>query len=560
MKKNIFFVLWIVLAQVAIAQKVTFTSSEIQKAPSDASFPQFIGADASGIYTMQLFIKKSLLMSMDAYKPSLKINRYRDDLSLDVENIYETRDMMQGRTADQVFLIGDFLYVFASEYNAREKQYTLSASKIDKKTGEMSRKWVTLGGYSKENRRDIFDYGVVPGSDSSYFVLAASISGGTEVMILDLDFKKALPNPIHISYEKGIYELDDIVITSHSLLLAGKMFETDSKKKKKIFSSVLLSRYSLDGKKIMDIPVDSSGRIVTSIKIVPAGGQVLLAGFYTADAKQQGISGVYVSKLDLNANRITGTSFKPVNTSMIGKTFDEDKDADDEEKGSKDDNDDDDLSDRYTFSKILFNPSDNSIFLMAEYKKYREMFSHDSRPYANTMTNTQPVLNTAVYMVNCDNIIVIKVNAGNEISWMNMIPKKQMEYIDITQYNATYTTPTLGSYFDYIKMLPFYSSFSATLYKDKLLVLLNDHPKNAGVTSYDSKASRVTGLRKSDAFAIFMDTNNGKYSRTTLFSNKGEPVFMPRFSSVKGNIIYTPAIKYRRLASPQMKFLRFIIH
>ena len=145
----------------------------------------------------------------------------------------------------------------------------------------------------------------------------------------------------------------------------------------------------------------------------------------------------------------------------------------------------------------------------------------------------------------------------NKIKHLNIIPKSQTEHI--SDYSGPQSFPnysnTVGmvSFFAKGGGMPFYSSFSAVLVKNKLVFLFNDHSNNSNVKNPADKVKTVTNFRKSVAYGVSLDLLTGEITRKTLLSNIDEPVLMPRFGFAVDNEVYMPAMKMKAMAKNELK-------
>lgn len=547
----------------SIAQTPVVKFSENAKAPSDiTTFPRIVGSDGSGTYTMQLFLKKSIIMTRNMMGLSMQLCRYDEHFKPKYEIIYNTADELENRTVDNVILLNNKLYVFTSQFNNKEKNCELSAAVIDKFTGKKTGSWHVLGNFEKEKARDEFHHTVTLSADSSCFILATSLvaaNSNYQIKLLDTNFRTV--GNIHFDYAANSYDLDAVVKSGNKIFIAGKEFEPANKKKKRVFKKVVLFNYNTDGKKENDIPVTKDGLYATSLNLFPLNDKILLAGFYTKSPGNNELNGLFTYTIDPASGKIIEGDARELSSSMIGKTFDED---DDDEKESRktekaiEAEKDDDFLEHYVFTNAIPDPNSQSLILFAEYQRYIQRSSHASLGPDPSQGMTS---DRSQYIYICGNIIAVKINAAAKINWVNMLPKKQMEIIDIGKLNGGqgspdfYSAPRLGQFSRVVAQLPFFSSFNCIQYGNQLGFILNDHSGNSSVTSVNDKAKKIVNLYKSDCFYVKLDMNTGKFTRRYLFSNNGEPTAMPRFGSLSNNKLYMPAVKFKFLAKPDSKLI-----
>ena len=101
--------------------------------------------------------------------------------------------------------------------------------------------------------------------------------------------------------------------------------------------------------------------------------------------------------------------------------------------------------------------------------------------------------------------------------------------------------------------MPFYSSVTSMLVKNKLIFLFNDHSGNTAAKTSDDRVKSITNFKKSVAYGISLDIATKEVNRKILLSNEDEPVLMPRFGFVSGNEVYMPAMKMKVMGKTEMK-------
>jgi hypothetical protein len=147
--------------------------------------------------------------------------------------------------------------------------------------------------------------------------------------------------------------------------------------------------------------------------------------------------------------------------------------------------------------------------------------------------------------------------ANNKINRVTVIPKKQVEMISDNSgtRNSPNSSSTIGpvSFFAKNGGMPFYSSTTPLLVKDKLIFLINDHSDNAAVKKPGDKVKAISNFKKSTAYALAMDINTGEINRKALLTNEDDPVLMPRFGFVSGNDVYMPAMKMKLMGKTEVK-------
>ena len=182
---------------------------------------------------------------------------------------------------------------------------------------------------------------------------------------------------------------------------------------------------------------DSKDRYILGGKLIQQGsGELLLAGFYSNNAKKTGINGFYINKVDADRGELVLSSFQEINPDMLGRSFTDDSDDDEETRQNKkdaararDNDEEDDFPNQYIIKSVDINPADNSILITSEISKYQH-YSYSSSTY-NYATRTYSTTTTHVHRFTNQDIMIINADKDGKIKWVNDIPKSQVEEIKI---------------------------------------------------------------------------------------------------------------------------------
>jgi hypothetical protein len=133
-----------------------------------------------------------------------------------------------------------------------------------------------------------------------------------------------------------------------------------------------------------------------------------------------------------------------------------------------------------------------------------------------------------------------KIDAAGNINWLEILPKSQRETIIVgssTSYGSGFMFSAGSNYFE-AKNWPFYAGFGATSKSNTINIFFNDNEKNGDVLHLGQKVKTINNFHKSDCFQITLDALTGKYTRSSLFSNRDQPTAMPRLGSAIGKDMY----------------------
>jgi hypothetical protein len=470
------------------------------------------------------------------------------------------------------------LYMFATDYNRKEKQFIILGSKVDKSSGDLPGDFQELGTYGLESKRDDYEMRVSSIQNGKAFLMVTNISNKDRVSlaisVLDKTLKLKESAVINLSFNPGLYQLQDVQFTKDKkIVLLGKEFEEVAygkrKRKRLVFKQYVMGIYDNDGKKEKDVVVDASDRYIISGKLIEQpSGELLLAGFYCNDAKKQDLNGFFINKLNPVLGEMTLSSFKEINAGMLGKGFDDEADDDEEikankkaDKKAKDDDEEEEFPNSYIIKSVDISPVDNSVIITSEVSKY-SYYSYTSSTY-NSATRSWNYQTTHVHRFTNQDILVINADKDGNIKWINDLPKSQLEEVRTTNsgmgYGFSYEYDR-GGYFASAGGMPFYSSFASVLLNNNLVLILNDHTSNNVNPEYGNKVKTVSNFRKrSNVYGISIDLATGKMTRKIIASNNDETILMPRHAFVQKNELIAPSWRMHLMAKTQLKFARISV-
>jgi hypothetical protein len=311
--------------------------------------------------------------------------------------------------------------------------------------------------------------------------------------------------------------------------------------------------------------------IINGRLIEQPGGGLLLAGFYSNTSKKSSLSGFFINKIDLETGALSVSSFKEINSGMIGQSFTDESDDDEETKEdktqaakAKGDDEEDDLPNEFIIRTVDISPSDNSIIITGEVSQYSS-YSYTNSSY-NSNTRNWTYTTTYVHRFTNRDILVINADKDGNIKWLNAIPKSQIEEIRTTNSSGSWAGSQsffgadLSYYFAQAGGMPYYSSFASLLNSNSLIILMNDHTSNNMNTEYGNKVRTVYNFRKrSNTYGISIDLATGKMNRKFISSNSDETILMPRHAFVVNNDLYIPSWRIRMMAKTKLKFAKITV-
>ena len=414
--------------------------------------------------------------------------------------------------------------------------------------------------------------------DGQSFLMVSNISNNNSVKLavhlLNRNFKREQSALINLSVNPDEYSLQDVVYTKNNkIILLGKEYELSQygkkKKKRLVFKQYNLAVYNDNGEKEHDISLETDNRFVIGGKLIEQStGELLMAGFYSNTARKDDLNGFFINKVDPDKGLLLLSSFKEINSGMLGKSFVDETDDDDMSKAekkqaqqAKDNDDEDDFPNSFIIKNVNINPADNSVIITSEVSQY-SFYTYTTSQY-NSQTRSWTYTTTSVHRFTNKDLLIINADKNGNIRWLNALPKSQVEEIRTTNtgYSPGWSFDYNNSgYFANAGGMPFYSSYSSLISDNNLVLLLNDHTSNNMNPEYGDKVKTVYNFRKrSNVYGISVDLATGKMSRKFIASNNDETVLMPRHAFVVDNEFYVPSWRQHLMAKTELKFAKISV-
>lgn len=565
------------------AQTYKLTWGEEMKLKKGTTDLDIITADNSGLYVTEQRVKlKSYFVIGATYGNAYKLIK----LDKNFGEVYdkEYKKELKGLDFHSFQPLENDLFMFATDYDKKEKEFVVLGSKVDKSSGDLNGDFLELGRFALESKRDDYDMKMTSIQNGKAFLMVSNISNkdrvSLAVSVLDKNLKRKESAIINMSFNPGLYQLEDVKFTTDKkIVVMGREYEEveygKRKKKKLVFKQYVLAVYNNKGKKEKDVVVDAADRYIISGKLIEQpSGELLLAGFFSQDAKKSELNGFYINKLNPIDGVLTLSSFKEINAGMLGNSFDDAADEDEESKANKKDaakakadDEEVDFPNSYIIKSVDINPVDNSIIIASEVSKY-SYYSYTTQTYNNATKMWSTQWHYVHSFTNKD-ILVINADKDGNIRWLNDIPKYQLEEIRTSSGSGSGFSYGMdqGSFFAQAGGMPFYSSYARLINNNNLILFFNDHNSNNVNAEYGSKVKSISNFRKkSSAYAVSIDLSTGKMSRKLLGANNEETILMPRHAYVVGvntnnktAEVISPSWRMHALAKTQLRFARITV-
>ncbi|MGN6533617.1 MAG: hypothetical protein ACTHK0_17880 [Ginsengibacter sp.] len=508
-------------------------------------------SDKSGVYLQESHLAmKSYFVIGASFRTSSTLIKLDKNLTELYSNNFNKE--LKVKEFEQFFVVQDKMLLLASEYNKKEKLLGLYAAEIDKNTGGLSGDWQLLASFQKEDKNDNIHYRVALNADSSKMVIVSTVEGREKnsyrIQEFDRNFKAARPVDISNEFDPQTFQVEDVLYsTDKKIILVGRIYKFQEGKKKKSkfldFENYNIRIYNENGKQLAEVNTDINGKWLMSTKLVQEKDKdLVLAAFYSNEKKGKTISGMMIQRIDPSTGKVISTSEKEINASLLSSaaadSADDETDKDETKAERKERENLEKIKDegeefsRYMQFRNIFYTSDHGLVILAEKYHHYTYTTQSYSPGINGMAGHWSSTTYSVY--ECGDLMMCKVDAAGNISWLQVLPKAQREVIAVGYNSYGLTT---SNFFSPANM-PFYAGFGAMQSNNSIYIVFNDNPKNAAVVQPGQKVKSTSTFGKSDCFIISLNEATGKYTRNLFFSNRDVPTSMPRLGSVVGYNMY----------------------
>lgn len=533
------------------SQKPKITWGDEFKLRKGSTDLEVIYADKSGVYLQEghLAVKSYFVIGGTARASATLVK-----LDKNLAEIYRSdfNRELKGKEFVQFFVVQDRMFVFASDYEKREKTLNIFGAEVNKNSGELSGDWTMITSFQKEEKKDDINFKLALNADSSKMVVISSIEGREKNEYTIQEFDKTLkptakPVTVTNEFDPKTFQLEDVLYTiNKKIILVGRIYEYQEGKKKKDkfldFANYNIRLYDEKGKQQKEINTNVNGRWLNSTKLIQEkNNDLVLASFFSNQRKGKTVDGMLVQRINPVSGEVITTSEKQINHSLLtGGPDQSDEESDEKESRAERKErerldkiiDEGEAFSKYMRFRNIYYTNDDGLVVVAE--RYHHYF-YTSRSYTPGAGTSPGRWTTTTYSVyECGDLLMCKIDKGGNIGWMRVLPKAQREVI---QVGSSSGFGGFHGYFDPSNR-PFYAGFGALQTNNAIQILFNDDPRNATVTQPGQKIKSARRFGKSDCFIIKVDLADGKVERRMFFTNADVPTSMPRLGSVIGQDMY----------------------
>jgi len=576
MKSILVLCVFVTVGLISFSQSYRITWGDEIKLKKGTTDLDIVSADNTGLYFTESRLVRSLF-TIGGGNEAQKLIKFDKGYNEVFEKEYKKE--LKGLDFHSFQAMDGDIYIFATDYERKGKTFKVYGARIDKNSGDLMGDFAELGSYPLESKRDDFEMKMKPIRNGKNFLMVANVSGKEKVSLgvslLDKTLRPKEETIINLTQNTEEFSLQDVEYTvDNKIVLLGKEYELTQigkkKRKRYVFKQYAMMIYSNKGEKESDVAINSGDRFVISGKMIEQNdGTLMLAGFYSNTSKKSDLNGFFINKVDPAKGALTLSSFKEINSGMLGKNYEEDAgDEDDDTKAekkaskkAKDDDEEDEFPNEFIIRSIDINPLDNSITITSEVSQYRH-YVYTTSSY-NSVSRTYQTTTTHVHTFTNEDILLINADKDGNIKWLNAIPKSQIEQIRTSNtgygYGFSYGYD-YGSFFARGGGMPYYSSFASILNNNKLILILNDHSSNNIIPKYGDKVKRTYNFKKqSNVYGITVDLATGTMTKKFISENSTDAILMPRHGYVVGNEVIVPSWRMHAMAKTELKFAKIAV-
>ncbi|HEX2627435.1 MAG TPA: hypothetical protein VHM26_00435, partial [Chitinophagaceae bacterium] len=258
MKKVIFCIACLLMLSLVVFSQSNYKlvmGEEIKLKKGTADL-DIVMADKSGLYFTEERLKVQSYILFASAKAAIKLYKIDNNFSEVFDKEYKKE--LKGLEFHSFQALGEDLYMFATDYTKKERLFTVYGAKIDKNNGDLLGDFIELGHYELESKKDDYEMKMTLTRDSTAFLMVSNISNKDRVSIavsvLDKNFKKKEATVIPMSFDPGLYTLQDVKLTANNkIVLLGREYELTQvgkkKRKRLVFKNYAMDVYDVDGKR-----------------------------------------------------------------------------------------------------------------------------------------------------------------------------------------------------------------------------------------------------------------------------------------------------------------------
>ncbi|WP_299439056.1 hypothetical protein [uncultured Aquimarina sp.] len=485
----------------------------------DGDVIQIAGEKENVVYALAKKKKSYFLQTFDAATKSFKNST---PLEFDKIDGYKLQ-------VEDLAIVGEKVFLMLSYYDKKAKNNNFLAKEI---VGNKIVKTTNILSVPVEGKRKKGTFVFTTSYDDfNYLIAHVGINSKKEqlkytVKLLDDGLTTVLNDTYEVVFEeknKQYFDFSDVQVNEHGDVLIATTESYRDKKKKTSINNITVHAYLAKNnyeKQVTNVVLE--GKRALSCSLMETKDNTLHAiGFYS-DLKKSGkaestVEGMYDVIFDYSKGEVIKKTFNDFTVEVKAQLIGERR----AKKGR-------DLKPYYR--NIAFVERDNGgVIVLSEYKTVFEGKASGMGPMKMTP-----------YTYNANEIIVTALNKEGKLDWSNVIPKEQQVTVTELGFSISFwgasggVSVSAGLYFpltvlgngpEYLSAIPIY-------HNGQLTVVVNDDPKNIGVTKMDD-VKKTKKISKMIPVVFSFNEETGEITRT-------DP---EEFE--KKQIVVRPSTKYR---------------
>ncbi len=292
------------------------------------------------------------------------------------DQVYEAplKEVLQKYTLQDIYVLGNEMYIFAHRYDKDAGAFSIMAGKIDKKTGSVPGGLKEVASMPLASKKDDLNYQVRLTADKSAFMLMMEATEDKVKSVytarVEPSLRKTKPRQFKLP-DEATYEISDIQHLRNNYLLvkANEYSYEDIGKKNPVrtYKGLAIDIFNESGKKVKSLPVLVKEKYIVYAELVVEKNKWFLIGSYCNTAKKDEIHGLFTARIDTALLDYAQVAITPISQAMLGSEYQEaaEKEKTRKEKRKDDDHRDDGLNRNFGIRKLSENP-DGGMTIVAE--------------------------------------------------------------------------------------------------------------------------------------------------------------------------------------------------
>ena len=469
----------------------------------EGSIVNIAGVKENAIYTLSKKGKKFYIQTFD-----IDSKKNTGSKLLDLDEINKSKAIVE-----DVIVIEDKAYVMASYFNKDNKTYNFAALEILE--GLALGAPITILSAEVDSRKKKGEFLFEMSYDEiNYMITHLYIDDRNELLkyqftLLDADMRsvKSDTHTVNFNDRKDLFfDFADFGVNENGDAFIVYTESYRDKKAKTTKNNITLQTYYRNNNyDLTETKIPLDGKRVVNCDLIYTENKVQLIGFYSnlkkSGRSEYNIEGIFDIAVNTDNNSINKKVFNDFTIDTKSKLIGERR----AKKGKN-------LKPFYRNTNLI-ERENGGVIVLSEY-----FFRTVGRSTGMSIGGLGIAATPIIYDTN--EIIVTSLNADGTLAWSNVIPKEQKASVSVLSVGIAlsggngsvsvsasimFPVATMGDGPEYLSSMPFYKD-------NKLTVIVNDDPKNIGITTMDD-VKKVRNINKMIPVAFEFDDTTGQMTR-----------------------------------------------